>query len=84
VSGFRRAIKPRTDQLDFVGCCGFAQLPNLKALMIRFSQQLFAPMQPTEKPIVGAQEFNITLSSIRGHVRLYFSANFSMAWATPS
>jgi len=39
-------------------------LPNLKVQIKSIFSQLFAPMQPTEKPIVGAQVLKYTSSSI--------------------
>jgi hypothetical protein len=51
-------------QLNFAGCCGLGQLPDLKSLNISVFKQLFAPMQPAEKPIVGTQSLKIYLYSV--------------------
>jgi hypothetical protein len=52
---------PRTDQLDFVVCARIRTVAQFENNNQKVFQQLFAPRQTTEKPIVGAQVFIKTL-----------------------
>jgi hypothetical protein len=51
---FQFVDKPRTDNWISQSARGFVQLPYLEVLIKSISEQLFAPRQTAEKPIVGA------------------------------
>ncbi|MDI3535823.1 MAG: hypothetical protein PWP16_1104 [Eubacteriaceae bacterium] len=64
LTAVRFVDKPRTDNWISQSARGFVQLLNLKVLINNISEQLFAPRQTAEKPIVGAQVLKIAMISI--------------------